>query len=60
LALKLLAECGYEVLKASYSGAHLRPFASLGGRLASLARRVVFALGGDTLMVLARPLAAMN
>lgn len=69
LALELLAECGYEVLEASYSGAHLRPRASLGGRLASLARRAVFSLGrdagvrllgGDTLVVLARPLAAMS
>lgn len=66
LALELLAECGYEVIEASYSGAHLRPRATWGGRLASLARRAVFALGrdagvrllgGDTLLVLAKPLA---
>lgn len=64
LALELLAECGYDVLEASYSGAHLRHRAGLGGQLAGLARRLVFALGrdtgvrllgGDTLLVLARP-----
>ena len=67
LALELLAECGYEVLEASYSGAHLRPHARLRARLAGLVRRSVFALGrdagvrllgGDTLLVLARPSAA--
>ena len=64
LALELLSECGYEVIEASYSGAHLRPRRGLSGRLAGLVRRLVFAfdrdfgvrlLGGDTLLVLARP-----
>jgi SAM-dependent methyltransferase len=64
LALDLLAECGYEVLDVSFTGAHTRASHSWGGRLASLARRSVFALnrpvgvrllGGDTLLVLARP-----
>lgn len=64
LALELMAECGYEILETSYTGAHLRQRRGLGGRLASLVRRVVFALnrdmgvrllGGDTLLVLARP-----
>lgn len=63
LALDLLAECGYEVVECTYSGAHLRPRTGF-GRLASLARRIVFGLsrdigvrllGGDTLVVLARP-----
>ena len=65
LALELLAECGYEVIEARFSGAHLRPRRTWGGRLANLTRRVVFAfgreagvrlLGGDTLLVLARPI----
>ena len=64
LALELLSECGYEILETSYTGAHLRQRRGLGGRLASMVRRVVFALnrdmgvrllGGDTLLVLARP-----
>ncbi len=64
LALELLAECGFEVLEARFTGAHLRPRATLAGRAASLARRAVFALGrergvrllgGDTLLVMARP-----
>lgn len=64
LALELLAECGYEVVESAFSGAHLRPRATWGGKLASLARRAVFAcgretgvrlLGGDTLLVLATP-----
>jgi hypothetical protein len=64
LALELLQECGYEVVEASFSGAHRRTRASLGGKIAGLVRRAVFAcgheigvrtLGGDTLLVLARP-----
>lgn len=63
LALELLRECGYDIIEARFSGAYLRPRSSLGGRLASLIRRAVFAcgreigvrlLGGDTLVVLAR------
>jgi SAM-dependent methyltransferase len=63
LALELLRECGYDIVEASFSGAHLRPRSSLRGKLASLVRRSVFAfgretgvrlLGGDTLLVLAR------
>jgi SAM-dependent methyltransferase len=64
LALELLRECGYDIVEASFSGAHLRPRSSLGGKIARLVRRSVFAcgreagvrlLGGDTLLVLARP-----
>lgn len=64
LALELLAECGYVVVAERYGDAHRRPHASLGGKLAGLVRRCVFALGrdfgvrllgGDTLLVLARP-----
>lgn len=64
LALDLLAECGYDVIEASYSGAHRRPRTGVLGRTANLIRRTVFAmhrdlgvrlLGGDTLIVLARP-----
>jgi SAM-dependent methyltransferase len=63
LALELLGECGYDILEARFSGAHLRARHTLGGKLVSLARRAVFALGrergvrlvgGDTLLVLAR------
>jgi SAM-dependent methyltransferase len=63
LAIALLAECGYEIVDARFSGAHLRPRGTTTGKLASLARRAVFALdrevgvrllGGDTLIVLAR------
>lgn len=65
IALELLAECGYEVVEARFTGAHLRPRATIGGKLASGVRRLVFAfdrdlgvrlLGGDTLIVLARPM----
>ena len=64
LALELVTECGFEVIEATYSGAHLRKRCGLSGRLASVLRRLVFAmnrdwgvrlLGGDTLLVLARP-----
>lgn len=64
LALELLRECGYEIVDACFSGAHLRPRPTLPGKLASAARRALFALGrergvrllgGDTLLVLARP-----
>jgi hypothetical protein len=67
LALELLHECGYEIVDATFSGAHKRRQASLGGKLAALVRRAVFAfgreagvrlLGGDTLVVLARPVPA--
>jgi len=64
LALELLRECGYEVLQARFTGAHLRRRHSAAGRAASLVRRATFALlgretgvrllGGDTLIVLAR------
>ena len=65
LAVELLVECGYEVLEASFSGAHLRRQTSVRGKCFQLFRRVVFALnrevgvrllGGDTLVILARPL----
>jgi hypothetical protein len=67
LALELLRECGYEIVEAGFTGAHLRPRPTLFGKLASLARRGAFAigreagvrvLGGDTLLVLAQPQAA--
>ena len=65
LAVELLVECGYEVLEASFSGAHLRHQTSFKGKCFQLLRRAVFALnrevgvrllGGDTLVILARPL----
>lgn len=65
LALALLDECGYEVIEALYTGAALNaPQRSLKTRLAGLLRKLVYALnrdvgarllGGETLMVLARP-----
>ncbi|MDI6746171.1 MAG: methyltransferase domain-containing protein [Rhodocyclaceae bacterium] len=65
LALALLNECGFEVIEARYTGAALHaPQRSLKTRLAGLLRRLVYAvnrdvgarlLGGETLMVLARP-----
>jgi hypothetical protein len=64
LALELLRECGYDIVEASFSGAHLRPRPTLSGKFAGAVRRAVFALGrqhgvrllgGDTLLVLARP-----
>lgn len=63
LAIELLTECGYEIIDASFTGAHLRPRASFSGKIATLLRRAVFSmgrefgvrlLGGDTLIVLAR------
>lgn len=65
LAISLLEESGYEVIEARYTNASLdAPQLSLKTRLAGLLRRVVYALnkdtgvrllGGETLMVLARP-----
>lgn len=65
LALALLEECGYEVVDACYTGAALNaPRRSMKTRLAGLLRRFAYAvdrdagarlLGGETLMVLARP-----
>ena len=66
LALALLEECGYEVIDARYTGAAFNaPGRTLRTRLAALLRWLVNAvnrdigvrlLGGETLMVLARPL----
>lgn len=68
LALRLLEESGFEVLDARFTGAAFdAPHRSLKTRLAGLLRRVVYALnrdlgarllGGETLLVLARPRAA--
>lgn len=65
LALALLDECGYEVVEAKYTGAAFTaPQRSWKTRLAGVARRLAYAidrdmgvrlLGGETLMVLARP-----
>lgn len=65
LALALLEECGYEVIDARYTGAAFNaPGRSLRTRIAGWLRRFVYAmdrdvgarlLGGETLMVLARP-----
>lgn len=65
LALALLEECGYEVIDARYTGAAFSaPRRSLRTRLAGWFRRLVYVvnhdvgarlLGGETLMVLARP-----
>lgn len=65
LALALLEECGYEVIDARYTGAAFNaPGRSRRTRLAGWLRRFVYAfnrdigarlLGGETLMVLARP-----
>jgi SAM-dependent methyltransferase len=65
LALSLLRECGYQVMDWSYTGAAFNaPQSNWKTRLARLPRRITFALnrdwgvrllGGDTLMVLARP-----
>lgn len=65
LALALLEECGYEVIDARYTGAAFNtPHRSLRTRFVGWLRRLVFAvnhdlgarlLGGETLMVLARP-----
>lgn len=65
LALALLNECGYDVLDWAYTGAAFSaPQAGLKTRFARLPRRLLYAinrelgvrlLGGDTLIVLARP-----
>ena len=65
LALALLEESGFEVVEARYTGAAFdAPQRSLATRLAGLARRLMYLvnrdlgarlLGGETLMVLARP-----
>ncbi|KAF0101270.1 MAG: methyltransferase family protein [bacterium] len=65
LVLALLEECGFEVIEARYTGAaYSAPNRSLRTRLAGLLRRMtntllgdagVRLLGGETLMVLARP-----
>lgn len=65
LALALLDECGFEVIEARYTGAAFSvPQRSLKTRLMGLIRRIGYAihrdagvrlLGGETLMVLARP-----
>lgn len=65
LALALLAETGYEIIEARYTNAALQaPQRSLKTRLAGWLRRCVYfidhdlgarLLGGETLMVLARP-----
>jgi SAM-dependent methyltransferase len=69
LALDLLSECGYDVVEASFSGAHLQSQSTWRGKLAGLVRRAVFAchreagvrlLGGDTLLVLAVPRAGVK
>lgn len=68
LALATLQDCGYEVIEWRYTGASLQsPNRSLKTRLAALPRRFVFALnrdfgarllGGETLLVLAKPVSA--
>ena len=65
LALALLEECGFEVLNWRYSGAAFNaPKRSWKTRLAGVARRILYALnkdmgvralGGETLVVVARP-----
>jgi len=67
LALTLLEECGYAVVDWKYTGAAFNaPQRTLKTRLASAARMLVYAankdfgvrvLGGETLIILARPLA---
>lgn len=64
LAMSLLEECGYQIVDWTYTGAAFTaPQPTMRSRLASLPRRLLFALnrdlgvrllGGDTLMVLAR------
>ena len=66
LALSTLFETGYEVLDWRYTGASLNsPNRSLKTRLAAMPRRIAYAvnkdfgvrlLGGETLLVLAKPL----
>lgn len=65
LALSLLVETGFEIVEARYTGAALdAPQRSFGTRMAGWIRRIAYALdrdlgarllGGETLMVLARP-----
>lgn len=65
IALSLLDECGYEVIEAHYTGAALNaPNRTLKTRLAGILRWLAYAvnrdfgarlMGGETLMVLARP-----
>lgn len=65
LALELLRECGFEVVESRYTGAAFNaPQRTLKTKLAQLPRRIAYALnkewgvrllGGETLMVLARP-----
>lgn len=65
LALALLNECGFDVIEARYTGAAFNaPRRSIKTRMAGWLRRFVYAihrdvgarlLGGETLMVLARP-----
>lgn len=65
LAVSLLEESGYEVIEARYTNASIdAPELSLKTRIAGLLRRVIYGinkdwgvrlLGGETLMVLARP-----
>jgi SAM-dependent methyltransferase len=65
LAMSLMEESGYEVLEARYTNASIdAPELSLKTRIAGLLRRIVYGinkdwgvrlLGGETLMVLARP-----
>ena len=65
LALALLNECGYEILDWAYTGAAFSaPQSGIMAKFARLPRRILYALnrdfgvrllGGDTLVVLARP-----
>ncbi len=65
LAISLLEECGFEVIESCYTRASLNaPQRSLKTKIAGIIRRVLFSinhdfgarlLGGETLMVLARP-----
>ena len=65
LVLALMEECGFDIIEARFTGASLNaPNRGLKTRLAALVRRAVFMfghdlgarlLGGETLMVLARP-----
>jgi SAM-dependent methyltransferase len=65
LVLALLGECGYEVIEARYTGASLKsPNRKFRTRAAGIIRRMAYAmnrdlgvrlLGGETLLVLARP-----
>ncbi|ATX80278.1 Methyltransferase domain-containing protein [Mariprofundus aestuarium] len=65
LALELLSECGFEVIKSRYTGAAFNtPQPGWKTKLAQIPRRIAYALnkdfgvrllGGETLMVLAKP-----